>query len=115
MKRVAPHRPISDSRWRLLLADRPRRYRLTCSAMFLVRLEYSMPSPRARYTQHELRGADVIITRRRQEGAVVDEAHEQPTTALAETWGRVRIVLDGELFVRRGAGLTLRANEGIAS
>jgi hypothetical protein len=83
--------------------------------MFSVRMDLSMPSPYARHVQHELRGADLIIMRRRQEGAVLDEVYEHPSAALAETWGRVRIVLDGELFVRRGTGLILRPHDAIAS
>jgi hypothetical protein len=83
--------------------------------MFAVRLDFSMPSSQARYSQHELRGADWIITRTRHEGAVLDEAFSQPTAA-HESWGRIRIVLDGEVLVRRADGeVVLRSDEGIAS
>jgi hypothetical protein len=86
--------------------------------MLCVRLDFQLPSPRVRYAQHELRGADWILQWRRQEGAVLDEALEQETgdhRDRAECWGRIRLVLAGSLFTRRGTGLTLRANEGLAS
>jgi len=79
--------------------------------MFASGFEFRLPAAAARFRQDELRSADLMLLRARQEGGIVDEAVQRPRGTRSTEWNRIRVVLDGPLQVRLGAGIEVGRGE----